>query len=146
MLIKCWYVFSPNGRSNHGRCSVMKVVLKISQNTQESTCAGVTFLIKLQTGTGVFLWLLRNFYEWLFYRTPLENCFCTEENAYSSIFTKMNWFFINKRITCIHKFSIKNIFDFRDVLMLIKDSCVVYIQLCISIWQSLWRINYILQK
>ena len=31
------------------RCSVKKVVLKISQNSQESTCARVSFQIKLQT-------------------------------------------------------------------------------------------------
>ena len=30
------------------RCSVKKVFLKISQNSQENTCARVYFLIKLQ--------------------------------------------------------------------------------------------------
>ena len=30
------------------RCSVKKVFLKISQNSQESTCARVSFLIKMQ--------------------------------------------------------------------------------------------------
>ena len=48
------------------RCSVKKVFLEISQNSQENTCARASFLIKLQTsalqlylkrdsGTGVFL-------------------------------------------------------------------------------------------
>ena len=32
-----------------GRCSVKKVFLEISQNSQEGTCARVSFLIKLQT-------------------------------------------------------------------------------------------------
>ena len=36
------------------RCSVIKVFLEISQNSQENTCAKVSFLIKLQTD-GVFL-------------------------------------------------------------------------------------------
>ena len=31
------------------RCSVEKVFLEILQNSQESTCASVSFLIKLQT-------------------------------------------------------------------------------------------------
>ena len=31
------------------RCSVKKVFLEISQNSQENTCARVSFLIKLQT-------------------------------------------------------------------------------------------------
>ena len=41
------------------RCSVKKVFLKISQNSQENTCARVSFL--------KILW---NFLEHLFYRTP----------------------------------------------------------------------------
>ena len=59
--------------------------LEISQNLQENTCARVSFLIKFQTwglqlywkvsGTGVFLWILRNFQEHLSYSTPLDGCF-----------------------------------------------------------------------
>ena len=38
------------------RYSVKKVFLEVSQNSQENTCARVSFLIKLQAcGTGVFL-------------------------------------------------------------------------------------------
>ena len=33
------------------RCSVKKMFLEISQNSQENTCARVSFLIKLQTDT-----------------------------------------------------------------------------------------------
>ena len=36
-------------RSCHRPCSVKKVFLEISQNSQEKTCARVFFLIKLQT-------------------------------------------------------------------------------------------------
>ena len=42
-----FYYFSTN-RSSHRRCSVKKVFLEISRNSQESTCARVSFLIKLQ--------------------------------------------------------------------------------------------------
>ena len=35
------------------RCSVKKVFLKISQNSQKNTCARVSFLIKLQAIAGV---------------------------------------------------------------------------------------------
>ena len=63
-----------------------KLFLEISLNSQENNCARVSFLIKWQVsnlqfikkrgfGTGVFLWILRNFYEHLFYRTPLGHCF-----------------------------------------------------------------------
>ena len=54
------------------RCSVKKVLLEISQNSQENTCARVSFLIKLQAsglqlyqkripGAGIFLWIFQNF-------------------------------------------------------------------------------------
>ena len=39
-------------------CSVKKIIIEISQNSQASTCARVSFLIKLQAYT-------------FFYRTPL---------------------------------------------------------------------------
>ena len=35
-------------RSSHRRCSLKKVFLQISENSQESACARVSFLIKLQ--------------------------------------------------------------------------------------------------
>ena len=46
------------------RCSVKKVYLEISQNSQEITCARASFLIKLQvqaSDTSVFQWILWNF-------------------------------------------------------------------------------------
>ena len=51
-----------------------KVFLEISQNPQENICTVVSIL-KRDSGTGVFLWILRNFWEHLFYRTPLDDCF-----------------------------------------------------------------------
>ena len=53
-----------------------KVFLKISQNSQGNTCVRVSFLIKLQaSGTGFFLWVLRNVKKHLFYRTPADDLF-----------------------------------------------------------------------
>ena len=50
--------------------------LKIWQNSQENTCANVSFLKKLQvSGTGVFLWISWNFWEQLFCRIPPDDCF-----------------------------------------------------------------------
>ena len=57
-----------------GRCSVRKEFLKISQNSQESTCVGVSFLIELLayfikkrgSNTSVFPWILWNFQRRLF--------------------------------------------------------------------------------
>ena len=50
-------------------CSVKKVFLEISQNSKENTCARVYY--ERNSGTGVFLWILRNFQEHLSYRTPM---------------------------------------------------------------------------
>ena len=51
------------------RCSIKKVLLNILRSSPESTCSRVSFLIK--SGTSVFLWILWNFEEHIFYRTPL---------------------------------------------------------------------------
>ena len=45
-----------------------KVFLEISQNSQESTCARVPFLIKLQVFSSEFCEIFKNTF---FYRTPL---------------------------------------------------------------------------
>ena len=59
-----------------------KFFLEILQNSRENNCVRASFLIKLQakkirdSGTGAFLWILWNFWEHLFYRTYLGDCFC----------------------------------------------------------------------
>ena len=50
------------GRSSHRRCSI---------NPSKSA----TLFLKKDSGTGVFLLILQNFWEHLFYRTPLDGCF-----------------------------------------------------------------------
>ena len=44
-------------RSSHRRCSIKKLFLKISQNSQENTCPRVSFLIKLQSRPWLQKWL-----------------------------------------------------------------------------------------
>ena len=72
-------------RSSHRRCSIKKVFLKILQNWQEITCAGVSFLITILTffnnvffkisQTGFFLPVLQNFWEQLSSRILPGDCF-----------------------------------------------------------------------
>ena len=50
------------GISSHRRCSI---------NPSKSA----TLFLKKDSGTGVFLLILQNFWEHLFYRTPLDGCF-----------------------------------------------------------------------
>ena len=78
------YTWKVNGLKTEAvswRCSIKEVFLETSQNSQESTCARVSFLVKFQDqacnfikkeiGTGVFLWILRGLQEHLFsYKTP----------------------------------------------------------------------------
>ena len=66
------------------RCSVKQAFLEISQNSQENICRRVPFLIKLQSwglqlyqkldsDSGVFLQILRNFQKHFFYkRSPAD--------------------------------------------------------------------------
>ena len=72
-----YVVLTSKCRSNHRRCSIKKVFLKISQNWQENTFVGVFFLKKVpffykkspvlerDFDSGVFRPILRNFQEHL---------------------------------------------------------------------------------
>ena len=69
------------------RFSVTSCSLEISQNLQENTCVGISFLMKLQvwgcftenrdSNAGVFVGTLRIFYGTAFCRTPPEDSFWT---------------------------------------------------------------------
>ena len=69
------------------RSSRPEVFLIILQNSQENTCAWVSFLIKLQaspcnfikkrdSGTGVFLWIFWNFSDHFFLKNTSGGCIC----------------------------------------------------------------------
>ena len=51
------------------RFSWKKVFLKIFKNSQENTCA------REDSGTGVFLWISRNFQEDFFLKNTTSGCF-----------------------------------------------------------------------
>ena len=56
--VKIWYQISRenlNPEAVAQRCSVKKVFLEITQNSQENTCARVSFVIKLQAETCNFI-------------------------------------------------------------------------------------------
>ena len=68
--------------------SVKKTLLKVLQNSQENTCLRVSFLLKLKasglklylkrdSGTDVFLWILRNFYKHPFLQNTSGSSFFT---------------------------------------------------------------------
>ena len=63
------YINSPHTEAGTERVLLKKVLLKISENSQENTCVGVSFLIKLKVSglqlyrkrdsdTGILLWIL----------------------------------------------------------------------------------------
>ena len=117
-------------RSSHCRCFIKKVFFKISQNSQENTCIGVSFLKKIAAWRPAALLkkrlkhrcfpvnFLRNFYEHLFGRTPFFR-----SSAHGSIVP----FPFNKSSICIyacnapndgwfHWFSLKNLHHGRPCL------------------------------
>ena len=87
-------------RSSHWRCSTRKGVLRnftkftgkdLSQSLffnkatglRPATLLGLQLYWKRSPGSGVLMWILRNFWEHLFYRTPLGGCFWS---SYYSLF------------------------------------------------------------
>ena len=90
-------------RSNHRRYSIKKGVLRnFAKFTGKHQCQSL-FLIKLKasdlqlclkrdSGTGVFLWILQNSEEHLFYGTTPDDCFC--------------WFHLQLHIDCGYKIAV----------------------------------------
>ena len=75
------------GRSSHRRCSVRKGVLRNFAKFTD-TSARVSFFNKAAglRLPSVFLWVLRNFEVYLFYRTTLGACFWIGLNAAGKIY------------------------------------------------------------
>ena len=78
-------------RRSHQRWSIKKLFLKIWQYSQENTYTGVSFnhdchCIKRDSKTGVFLWILQNFEEHLFYRTSPGDCFWKHSLVVTNLF------------------------------------------------------------
>ena len=71
-----WYLLIIISETVSRICSVKRVLSEISQNSQENTCARVSAtLSKRDSGTGVFPWILRNFYNHLFLQHTSGGCF-----------------------------------------------------------------------
>ena len=51
-----------------------------SETASRGVPSDLQLYLKRDSGTGAFLSILRNFYEHLFYGTPLGDCFCVSEN------------------------------------------------------------------
>ena len=98
--------FSPSNRSNHRRCSVRKGVLgNFAKFTGKHLCQ-ILFLIRLQawglqlylkrsSGTDVFLWILRDFQEHLFYRTPPGQWFWSTWQIFIMLSAKIRSILLN---------------------------------------------------
>ena len=92
--LESWIFSSLPTRSNHRGCSIKKgVLINFSKFTGKHLCQRSLFnkafikvieatLLKRDPGTGVFLWILQNFKEQLFSRTPPDECFWTFSGAW----------------------------------------------------------------
>ena len=76
-----WLVDTSNTKAAARECTVKKEFLKILQNSKESTCVRVWFnkvagpatLLKRESITCVFLWIL-----WNFLKTPISKTICKQ--------------------------------------------------------------------
>ena len=98
--------------------------LKFLQNSQENTCARVSFLKKLQVlglqlyqkrdyGTSVFLWILWDFQEQLFLKNTSDGCFLS---IFVSVFRTPTFC-----KSCFETLNFSNIFSIQ--CLLIKLGC-----------------------
>ena len=111
-LVEDELTFSPNltliwlinrtNKSSHRRCSIRKYVLRnFTKFTGKPLCQSLFFnkvaglraatLLKRGSGRGVFLLILRNFQEHLFYRIPLDDCFWTNTAFLGAFFYYSCW-------------------------------------------------------
>ena len=88
-LTMSWYYSCPNLKLQKSeavvqRCSVKKVLLEISQNSQENTCASVcvinsTYILELSRHLTIFVYVLR-VKQYVKYRSSRPEVFCKEGN------------------------------------------------------------------
>ena len=123
------------------RCFIKKVFLKVLQDLQGNTCAGVSISIKLQdtglcnfkrgSGAGLFQWILRNFY-----KTPLsitsgrlvlKNTLKTSSAAKQTLIKMRDHNLVLSKIVSPW-FHVK-LFTFDSVVMIgISSFCVMFIE------------------
>ena len=115
------------------RCSVKKVFLEISQNSQENACARVSFFNKISKNT-------------FCYRTPSGDCFCfinqhhIEKGALKTLkfesekrwkpaietFIRRNWIYLIRHWTRITHKSIISILSFLFLIAYIKIKIILH--------------------
>ena len=115
-------LFSDNGiarsRSSHRKCSIKKVILKISQILQENTCVGASYNLllawSLKPATLIELRLRHSFFpvnfaklsRKLFYRTSPSDCFCKyQQTECCSMFSFETFAKQSQWNYCLAKFS-----------------------------------------
>ena len=113
----------PIARSIHQRCSVKKGVLRNPAKFTRKHLCQASFLIRLQAwGTGFLPWILRNFQEQLFYKTPLDDCFSID-------FPKQDLLTILHRMSVLNKMFCckKDFHDIIDVYLWITVKCRLWL-------------------
>ena len=93
----CWlWTFSPKAywgpyRSSDRRCSIKKAVLKnFTTFAGKHLCWSFSFinLLKRDSKSVLFLWILRNFQENLFWRKSADGCFWPYQKFMMKVFAK----------------------------------------------------------
>ena len=73
--MECTFLFFKVTETVARRCSVKKMFFENLQNSQENTCAGVSFLIKLQAWHMCFPVNFEKFWKHLFLKNTSDGCF-----------------------------------------------------------------------
>ena len=115
-----------------------KLFLNFFEYSLENTCAGVSLFLR-DSNTGVFLWVLRNFQERLFWRTSTNDCFWNRFGwipCYASSYKKCVYFSYLKPSSkwwyVFQKFNLHWKLVKKDIdLYLLKD--IVFIEIKIKI-------------
>ena len=74
----CWNEINKKSSVKEDAWRWKIVNCKANHILDRSSHRGPATLLKRDSGTGVFPWILRNFQYHLFYRTPPGDCFCLE--------------------------------------------------------------------
>ena len=132
---------------------VKQLFLKISQCSQENTCARVSILMKVaslslqlylkKTDTGVCLWILRNFWKYLYLHKTSVDCFWRKA-IFRPIFSLKSsenlWFSHDFRVNrsqfiCLNSLNIRSAI-WRQSLNRLGLTVAYFIKLLIKTWHE----------
>ena len=123
--------------SSRQRCSIRKVFLKILQNSQENTCIGVSFLIKLQAYGLEFSYEFYEICKCNFYNLFTEHLWRTASGYWLVLYKSWtNDFLLGSRI-CFKYNKVSFDFDYLGIIYVILNHQEAQWRWCINFFLDL---------